>query len=171
MSDLATQKTPRRYTRGMWYDEFVLGDVFESPGRTITEADIVNFAGLSGDFNGFHTDATVARRTAFRKRVAHGMLVQSIVTGLGVRSGIFEGTIAALSDMLIHWRIPVFPGDTIRLRLRVDRKEEPTKRAGKVFFEAAILNQDDQLVIDGEWGTLILRERVRPAASNADEGH
>ena len=167
MSEDLTDQVPRTYTRGMWFDEFVLGELFESPGRTITEADIVNFAGLSGDFNAFHTDETAARRTVFRKRVAHGMLVQAVVTGLGVRTGIFEGTIQALSDMVIHWRQPVFPGDTIRLRLKVDRTEEGTKRVGKVFFEAWVLNQRDEVVIDGEWGTLMLRDRAkirRPAA-------
>lgn len=164
MSDDLTVQKPRPYTRGMWFDEFKIGELFESPGRTITEADIVNFAGLSGDFNALHTDETVARRTAFRKRVAHGMLVQFIVTGLGVRTGIFEGTIAALSDMVIHWRSPVIPGDTVRLRLKVDRVEEPSKRSGKVFFEAWVLNQKDQVVIDGEWGTLMLRDRKKPVA-------
>lgn len=154
-----TAETGRRYVHGLWFDEFQQGQVFESPGRTITEADIVNFAGLSGDFTSLHTDEVFARGTPFRRRVAHGMLVQAIVTGLGARTGIFEGTIAALSDMVIHWKVPVFPGDTVRLRLRVEELDAaPSKRSGRVRFLAWILNQDDQVVIDGEWCTLMMRE-------------
>lgn len=148
-------------TRGMWFEEFRPGQAFESPGRTITEADIVAFAGLSGDYTSLHTDEEFARTTPFRRRVAHGMLVQAIVTGLGVRTGIFEGTIAALSDMVIHWRTPVFPGDTIRLRLQVESVDEkPSKRTGRVRFSACIRNQAGQVVIDGEWWTLMMRERA-----------
>lgn len=146
--------------RGMWFDEFRRGQVFESPGRTVTEADVVNFAGLSGDFTALHTDEVFARGSAFRRRVAHGMLVQAIATGLGVRTGIFEGTIVALSDMVIHWRTPVFPGDTVRLRLQVEEVDAaPAKRSGRVRFAAWVRNQQDQVVIDGEWCTLMMRER------------
>ena len=147
--------------RGLWFDEFTLGLTIESPGRTVTEADLVNFAGLSGDFTALHTDEEFARRTAFRRRIAHGMLVQSIATGLGVRSGLFEGTIAALAGMTIQWRAPVFPGDTIRLRLVVRELDpEPSKRSGKVFFDAQVYNQDEKLVSEGVWETLILRDRA-----------
>ncbi len=152
------ERTPTR--RGLWFDEFETGQEFTSPGRTLTETDLVQFAGLSGDYTALHTDEEFARRTPFRKRVAHGMLVQSIATGLGTRTGIFEGTIAALAAMRIEWKSPCFPGDTVRLLLTVAEIDpEPSKRSGKVRFLSKVLNQDDTVLIEGEWRTLILRDR------------
>ena len=152
----------RGAVRGYWFDEFEVGQCFESPGRTITETDLVNFAGLSGDYTPVHTDAEYARRMPFRRRIAHGMLVQSIATGLGTRTGVLEGTIAALTRVTIDWKAPVFPGDTVRLRLEVgELDEKPSKRSGKVVFKTFVLNQKDQVVSEGSWHALMLRERRR----------
>jgi acyl dehydratase len=146
--------------------------VIASRGRTITEADLVNFAGLSGDYTALHTDEVYASSTPFRRRIAHGMLVQSIATGLGVGTGAFEGTIAALSDMTIHWRSPVFPGDTVQLVLEVIEVDaEPSRRSGAVTFAARVLNQEKKVVSDGEWKTLMLRSpESRRSARNVGEG-
>jgi acyl dehydratase len=155
-------ESPRFQRRGLWFDEFEPGLTVESPGRTIQESDLAAFAGLSGDHTQLHTDEEYCRRTPFRRRIAHGMLVQSVATGLGVRTGVFEGTIQALSDMTIHWRAPVFPGDTIRLVLVVDRIDpDPSRRSGLVVFRASVLNQEDKLVCEGEWHTRMLRDRSR----------
>ncbi len=144
--------------RGLWFEEFACGQQVESPARTVTESDIGQFAGLSGDYTALHTDEEFARRTAFRGRIAHGMLVQAVATGLAVRTGIFEGTIQALSDMTIHWRAPVFPGDTIRLVLEVESLESnPSRRSGEVVFKASVMNQEGKLVCEGQWHTRILR--------------
>jgi len=159
--------------RGLWFDEFQPGLRVESPGRTIVEADLVAFAGLSGDHTQLHTDEEFSKRTPFRGRIAHGMLVQSIATGLGVRTGVFESTIQALSDMTIHWRAPVFPGDTIRLVLTVERVDpEPSRRSGMVVFQATVLNQEDKVVCAGEWHTRMLRDcrrEPRTAAGKPEE--
>lgn len=160
MSDNGTIQMPVK--GGMWFDEFQVGQAFISPGRTITEADIVNFAALSGDWNPIHTDAVYARRTPFRQRVAHGMLLQAVVTGLGMRLGIFDGTIAALTDMTIHWKSPCFIGDTIRLHLQVSEVDpEPSKRSGFVEFVATIQNQDGKVLVEGDWRTLMNKDRGR----------
>ena len=141
-----------------------MGLVIRTGGRTVTEADVVAFAGLSGDFTRLHIDAEYCAGTPFRRPIAHGLLVQSIASGLGNQSGAFEGTLQALSDMLIHWRAPVFPGDTIRLELEVIRLDpEPKRRSGAVVFEARVKNQEDRVVCDGEWHTRILREGAAPA--------
>ena len=122
--------------------------------------------GLSGDYTALHTDESFARRTPYRGRIAHGMLVQSVATGLAVRTGVFEGTIQALSDMTIHWKSPVRPGDTIRLVLEVAAVDpEPARRSGEVVFNASVWNQEDELVCDGEWRTRILRRPVRDGGS------
>ena len=170
--DPASAPDAKRFTRrGLWFDEYELGLVIESGGRTVTEADLVAFAGLSGDHTSLHTDAEYCRGTPFRRPIAHGMLVQSIASGLGVQTGVFEGTIQALSDMTIHWRSPVFPGDTIRLVLTVARIDpEPKRRSGEIVFDARVFNQEDRLVVEGEWHTRILRESAAPRARRRRSG-
>lgn len=156
--------------RGLWFDELEVGQTFASSARTITEADVSHFAGLSGDFTPLHTDATFARRTPFRQRIAHGMLIQSIATGLGTRIGIFEGTIAAFAGQTSRWLHPVLFGDTIRVEIEVAEVDpEPSRRSGHVHFAIRIFNQDDKLVADGTWDTLMMREKRRPAAPEASQ--
>src|SRR5439155_2033560 len=123
--------------RGLLFDELEVGRLFRSGGRTVTEADVVAFAGLSGDFNALHVDEEYARGTPFRGRIAHGLLVQSIASGLAFQTGVFEGTIAALKEMVLRFQSPVRPGDTVHLELRVSEKDPtPTSRRGWVRFEA-----------------------------------
>ncbi len=152
-------------TRGLWFEDFEPGRAFASPGRTLTEADIVLFAGLSGDVTSLHTDEEFAKRTPFRRRIAHGLLVSSIATGLAARIGIFEGTIVAMPAMDIRWTSPAFPGDTLTLRLVVARREEqPSRRSGRVYFDASVTNQKEQVVSEGSWEIVVLRDRERAAA-------
>ena len=93
---------------------------FETPRRTVTEADVVNFAGVSGDFHTLHTDAQTMRESQFGERIAHGALVLSIVTGLRGRLGIFDDTLVAFAEIR-RWRFvrPVLIGDTIRADVEV----------------------------------------------------
>jgi len=136
--------------------------LIESEARTITEADIVNFAGVSGDFLPLHTNEEYARKTPFRRRIAHGMLIQAVATGLCARTGVFEGTLAALTGMTIRWLQPVYPGDTIRLVLEVAKLDpEPSRRRGQVLLLCRIMNQSDKLVAEGDWDTLMLRDLSR----------
>jgi acyl dehydratase len=144
----------------MLFDEFRIGDVYCSQARTVTEADVVAFAGLSGDFNPLHTDEEFARSTPFRGRIAHGLLVQSIASGLANQTAIFDGTIAAVTQMLIRYKAPVAPGDTIHIELVVAEKDaEPSPRRGSIRFETRVLNQRGEVVSDGEWLTLVHRRR------------
>jgi acyl dehydratase len=143
--------------RGLTFEQFSVGDVFVSQARTITEADIVNFAGLSGDFNPLHTDALFAASTPFGERIAHGMLIAAVATGMANWTGVFEGTTLALMEQVIRYKGVVKIGDTVRLELRVAEKKETSKRdRGVVVFEAQVLNQQDQAVIEGQW-TLLMR--------------
>jgi acyl dehydratase len=144
--------------RGRTFDDLELGQTFASEGRTVTQADVSAFADISGDFNPLHVDEEFARRTPFRGRIAHGLLVQSIASGLAWQTGIFEGTIAALKEMVIRFQGPVLPGDTVRLELRVAEKDpSPSPRRGWVRFDARVTNQRGDVVIGGEWLTLLLR--------------
>src|SRR3970282_1446479 len=89
-------------SRGLTFDQFNLGDTFVSQARTVTEADVVNFAGLSGDFNPLHTDEEFGQSTPFGGRIAHGMLVAAMATGMANWTGVFEGTTIALMEQVIR---------------------------------------------------------------------
>lgn len=146
-------------TRGLFFSQFEVGQIYESPGRTVTEADVVSFAGLSGDYNPLHVDATFAARTPFGQRIAHGMLAASISTGLGQLLGIFEGTTLALMAQTFEYKAPVFFGDTIRLRLTVEATTPSSKGGrGVVVFRSDVLKQDDQVAVGGTW-TVQFRDR------------
>src|SRR5581483_11910828 len=110
--------------RGLFFDQFNLGDTFVSPRRTVTEADVVNFVGVSWDINPLHTDAEFAKQTPFGERIAHGMLVAAMGTGLGNQIGVLEGTTLALMEQVIRYKGPVKFGDTVHMELIVKEKRE-----------------------------------------------
>ena len=146
------------HQQGLTFDQLNVGDKFVSPGRTVTEADVATFAGLSGDFNPLHTDAEFARNTPFGERVAHGMLVAAIGTGLGNQMGVLEGTTLALMEQVIRYKAPVRFGDTVHLELMVKEKRESSKPdRGAVIFDTPIVNQSGQTVIEMQWTLLMWR--------------
>lgn len=152
-------------TRGLLFEEFEDGGTFVSQARTITEADVVAFAGISGDFNPLHTDAIFAAGSPFGQRVAHGMLIAAMATGMANWTGVFEGTTLALMEQLIQYKGPVRFGDTIHLVLTVAEKRTTSKPdRGVVIFQSQVVNQDGQPVLDGRW-TLMMRRQVPVAAS------
>jgi acyl dehydratase len=136
--------------RGLYFEEFKEGEALETTGRTITESDVVTFAGLSGDFNQIHTDAEYAAADIFGQRVAHGLLVVAITTGLVVRTGIMEGTVLAFRELEWKFSRPVFIGDTIHARLEVrETKPLPRLGGGSVKTKISVLNQENQVVQRG----------------------
>lgn len=143
--------------RGLYFEEFEVGQVVQSPGRTITEADVVNFAGLSGDFNQMHVDAAYSEKSYFGKRVAHGLLVLSIASGLSVQTGLMEGTVIAFRE-INEWKFlkPVFIGDTVHTELEI-QETKPIRRigGGSVLIEARVINQNQEIVMKGFWTVLI----------------
>lgn len=142
--------------RGMHFEEFEVGLEIWTAARTITEADIVNFAGLSGDFNFIHIDAEGVKQTPFGQRVAHGMLVASIASGLAVQQGFIDGTTLAFRELTWKFTRPVMIGDTIQVRIKTtETKSMPSLGGGLVTFEARVLNQHEELVHKGEWKMLI----------------
>ena len=138
--------------KGKTFDEFKVGDEFTTASRTITEADVVNFAGLSGDFNPLHTDEEFGKKTPFKGRVAHGMLSVAVATGLANQLGIFEGTTVALLSMIINYKGIAKFGDTIHLVLKVSEMKETSKGdKGIITFETIVYNQNDDPIVDGQW--------------------
>jgi len=146
--------------RGRTFDEFELNEEIMTASRTVTEADVMNFAGVSGDFNPLHTDETFMAKSAFGTRIAHGMLVMAIATGLANQLGDFEGTTIAVLNMNIAYKGAVKPGDTIRLKLVVGEKKESSKPdRGIIIFNNEVLNQDDQVVIETQWTIMMSRKQ------------
>jgi 3-hydroxybutyryl-CoA dehydratase len=149
--------TPR--PRGLYFEEFTQGQVVTSPGRTITEADVVAFAGLSGDYNQLHTDAAFARETPYGQRIAHGLLGLAVASGLAARAGFIEGTTQAFVGLTYKFKAPVLIGDTIHLRATVSKlRPMPSMGGGMVVFAMEVLNQRCEVVQEGEW-TLLMRGR------------
>ena len=151
---MPTTETTRR---GLYFEEFEIGQRVASPARTITEADIVYFAGISGDWNSIHTDAEYAKTTPFEQRVAHGLLIMTIVSGLAVRTGVIEGTVLAFREIQ-SWKfsLPVFIGDTIHAILEVeDTKKMPRLGGGSIKLSIDVRNQDDKTVMKGRWIALM----------------
>lgn len=148
--------------RGMYFEEFQPEQRVVSVGRTVTETDVVTFAGLSGDYNQIHVDAEYSARGPFGQRVAHGLLVLSIASGLAVQTGILEGTVIAFRE-INEWKFsrPVFLGDTIHVELEVkETKAMPRLGGGAVTIEVAVKNQRNETVMKGLWVVLMA---TRPA--------
>ena len=146
---------------GLYFEDFQEGAEYATRARTVTEADVVAFAGLSGDFNPLHTDAEFMKSSPFGERIAHGMLVASLATGLNSQMGWFEGTTIALMEITHRFLAPVRFGDTVRALLKVNEKRETRKQdRGVLIVESTILNQRDEPVIQCRMTAMMKR---RPA--------
>ena len=140
-----------------YFDEIELGEEYESPGRTVTETDIVLFAGLSGDFNILHTDAEFMKGSIFGERIAHGLLGLSIQSGLLTRAMRPYATLA-FAGMRWKFKGPIKIGDTIRVRAKVVAKKETSKPdRGLVTLARTVLNQRDEVVQEGETDVMVER--------------
>ena len=143
--------------QGQYFEEFTIGQKITTGGRTITESDIVTFAGLSGDYNRIHTDAEYSKSSPFGARVAHGLLGLSVASGLAVQTGIMEGTILAFRE-IIEWKFvkPIYIGDTIHVVLEVlDTKALRRIGGGSVLIELDVRHQEEETVMKGKWTALI----------------
>jgi acyl dehydratase len=150
----------------LYFDDLEIGQEWISSGRTITEADIVNFAGFSGDFNPIHVDHEFAKTTPFRRPIAHGFAVFSIGSGLGVMTPPLR-TIALLRVINWNFLLPVFAGDTIRIKSRVLEKTLRGRgRRGEVVWYRGLINQDNKIVQEGQ---IVLLVEARPPVKGNNE--
>lgn len=131
----------------LYFEEFEIGAVYESRGRTITETDVVQFAGLSGDFVQLHTNDEYARQSPFGRRIAHGVLVFSISTGLMTQMDLLHDTVIAFYGLdRLRFTGPVFIGDTVRVVKKVT-DAVAKERGGVLTFETTVLNQRGETVL------------------------
>ena len=135
-----------------YFDEFQLGEEFYTASRTITEADVVMFAGLTGDYTEIHTSKQMAETTQFGQRIAHGMLVLAYAHGLFMALKLTTPTGIAFAS-IDQWKFkqPVFFGDTIRVKITVAEmipsKSKPDRGIIKFLFQ--VQNQNGIVVQEG----------------------
>lgn len=146
---------------GLYYEEFEMGQKMVTRGRTITDSDLVQFAGLTGDFNPMHTDAEYMKDSMFKQRVAHGLLSLSYAVGQAYQLGILERTVLAFRELSMKFSLPVYIGDTIHAELTVTEKSDAQRLGGGlVKLDLRILNQEKKVV---QRGTISLLMMSRPA--------
>lgn len=144
----------------LYFEDFYVGQTFKSPARTVTETDIVMFAGLSGDYNPLHTDSEFCKNTIFGEKIAHGLLGLSILTGLSTRLGIFDGTAIAFLG-IENWKFvkPILTNDTIHFEMEVIEVRETSKSdRGIIFRKFELKNQKDEVVQSGVLPIMVLRK-------------
>jgi len=131
----------------MYFEDFEIGHVSRTRGRTVTEADVVNFAGVSGDFVELHVNEEFAKAGPFGRRIAHGLLVLSMSSGLMVQTGETADTVIAFYGIdKLRFVRPTFLGDTIRVEKKVIDKQEK-ERGGVLTFETSVFNQNGEVVL------------------------
>jgi acyl dehydratase len=144
----------------VYFEDVQVGEEFTSPGRTVTEADIVIFAGLSGDYNVLHTDAEHMKSSQFGERIAHGLL------GLAIQQGLLDRVVPGQGPgplVAVKWKFkgPIKIGDTIHVTARFSAKKDGDRpTAGVVTVERQVVNQRGEVVQEGETDHLVAR---RPA--------
>jgi acyl dehydratase len=155
---------------GRTFDEFEVGSRVETPRRTIIDADIMQFAGLTGDFNPLHVDDVFAGESDFGARIAHGPMLVGMTFGLASRAGLFDGTVRGLLDLGWTFTGPVRPGDTVSVVVNVLGKKSSRKPdRGVVEFQFDVLNQRGETVQVGTAKILMTRysgsaeDRVDPS--------
>lgn len=147
--------------RGMFFDDFEIGQILETPRRTITSTDIVNFACLSGDFNGVHSDHEYCKTTPFGEPIAHAPLVYAVMGGLQYASGVNDGTLLAVIG-IDEWRMhkPVKHGDTVHMRSTVLSKKATSRpERGVISFKREFVNQHAD-VVQSMTATFLYRTRA-----------
>jgi len=145
----------------LYFEDFELGREYVTRSRTITEADVVAFAGLSGDFNPLHVDEEFGKKTMFGTRIAHGLLGLSVASGLINQMGIGEGTVMAFLGLTWNFKGAIRFGDTITAHQRVAEKRETSKKdRGILRMSITVLNQNGEVVQDGEHVLMVKRRNT-----------
>ena len=149
--------------RGRTFDDFAVEEEIVSGARTVTEADVTDFARLSGDYQPEHMNEEYARKGPMGARIAHGLLVLSMATGLLNQTGAFEGTSIAILELTVRFVKAVKFGDTIRAIQKIVGKKETSKLdRGVLTTRIIVLNQDDQTILEADLVILLYRRGFVP---------
>ena len=143
--------------RGKTFDAWTVGESYTTAARTVTESDIVAFAGLSGDFNPLHTDEEYAKKTVHGTRIAHGALTFAMATGLVNQSGLTDGTVIGFLGADVKWTAVVKPGDTIQVVMEpVEKRLAKQGDQGIVKIRLSVVNQAAVVVSEQFWTLLVI---------------
>lgn len=141
-----------------YFEDLEIGEKYTSSGRTITETDIVQFAGLSGDYNPLHTDKEYAGKSMFRQRIAHGALTFSVMTGLQYQLDILRETVIAFYGVdTLRFVTPVHIGDTLYLEFEIAEKQDRGKD-GLIVVLNTVYNQNHKKVM-ACYTTLLVKKK------------
>ena len=145
----------------VFFDDLCVGQSFRTQARTVTEADIVNFAGLSGDYNAIHVDAAHAGQTIHGERIAHGLLVLAIASGLCTRLPLMRAmdkTLLGLVNLQCRWTRPTRIGDTLHVVVEISALEASSKPdRGSVTMRRTAVNQNGDSVMESDWRLVLKR--------------
>jgi acyl dehydratase len=155
----------------LYFEDFHEGDQHVTPGRSITESDVMRFAGLSGDFNPAHTDYEYAKAGPFGAPIAHGLLTLVVIAGLADRGGLLDGSAIALLGVEWRFKQAVMFNDTIRARLTVTSKRVTSKGdRGILVRKVEVLNQRGEVVQEGSFTTMVWLRGHAPGATDDNPG-
>ncbi len=147
-------------SKPLFFDELQIGDSWRSRARTITETDVVNFAGMTGDYDPLHVDYEFASQTPFGRPIAHGLLGLSLVAGLSSTCPPVE-TIAFLGIREWDFLRPLFIGDTVHVVTKVIDLNSSSRRHGRVTWERQLVKQSGDVVQKGVFETLVAKPQVK----------
>jgi acyl dehydratase len=146
---------------GNYYEELDIGRRFETPRRTVIDADIGTFAGLTADFNPLHMDELFAAESDFKGRITHGPMIVGMAFGLASRAGLMDGTVLGLLDIAWTFKKPVRPGDTISAVVTVlDKRLTKQPDRGVVTLQLDVLNQRGEIAQVGTAKVLVRRRET-----------
>ena len=143
----------------LYWEEWEIGKSFETAARTITETDIVNFAGISGDYNPLHINEELCKKTQFGTRIAHGPLIYAIAAGLLFQLHLYDDTLVAfLGFESLKFTKPTKIGDTIYAKITVTELTETSKPdRGVMKRQLQVINQRGEVVQEGVQAFLMKR--------------
>jgi 3-hydroxybutyryl-CoA dehydratase len=144
-------------TEGLFLEALSVGQTWKTPGRTITETDVVQFAGLTGDFDPLHMDHEFAAQSPYGRPIAHGLLGMSYLAGLSSTYPRVR-TLAFVGIEQWQFRHPIYLGDTVYAESTVEQIIPKGRRTGQVVWLRRLINQRDQVVQEGRFTTLVERE-------------
>ena len=153
---MARQESDQHQDTPRYFEDFTIGETLISAEHTLTAADIAIFANLTGDHNLLHTDDAFAAESIYGRRIAHGLLVQSIASGLAVSNGDLAGSAIGLRHIECKLSLPVFIDDNIHVKMTVAEKK-PLQRlsVGNISVQFRVINQEEQTVQKGTWQILV----------------
>lgn len=135
----------------IYFEDFIMGSKYTTSARTVTETDIVLYAGLSGDYHPLHTDCEFAAKSPYGGRVAHGMLGSTIIMGFWSRLGLIDETGIGLLETNWKYVGPIRLGDTIHVEYEIAQLKPSSKPGrGTVIVNAKAINQRGEVAQEGE---------------------